>query len=56
MTNTASEYHVLSWLECICFIGHYLQYPWPAATHIGQATLANAKTKAYPKSVAAPVR
>jgi hypothetical protein len=27
-----------------------------AATHIVQATHANAKTKAYPKSVAAPVR
>jgi hypothetical protein len=28
----------------------------PAATHIVQAAHANAKTKAYPKSVAAPVR
>ncbi len=27
----------------------------PAATHIVQATHAHAKTKAYPKSVAAPV-
>jgi hypothetical protein len=33
-----------------------IAFPYPAATHIVQATHANAKTKAYPKSVAAPVR
>ncbi len=29
-------------------------FPYAAATHIVQATHANASTKAYPKSVAAP--
>jgi len=33
-----------------------IAFPSAAATHIVQATHANAKTKACPKSVAAPVR
>ncbi|MBL7857446.1 MAG: hypothetical protein JNM57_07135 [Cyclobacteriaceae bacterium] len=33
-----------------------IAFPYAAATHIVQATHANAKTKAYPKSVAAPAR
>ncbi|MCE2895785.1 MAG: hypothetical protein LW721_15240 [Flammeovirgaceae bacterium] len=40
----------------VLFTSIPIAFSYAAATHIVQAAHANAKTKAYPKSVAAPVR
>ncbi|NOT76171.1 MAG: hypothetical protein HOP08_14685 [Cyclobacteriaceae bacterium] len=57
---TARAIHCKSGLAPANTLRAFRFYPYcfasAAATHIVQAAHANAKTKAYPKSVAAPVR